>query len=256
MSKDKREQNVKKGGLDKMKHDVKDLMNEEVDGVDVQIDDLYSEFVDDCLREFGYSLEDYLDEIDMDVLMAFVKCNKELKSFDALHGAVCGFTALPLLPDFDSNSDIFVENMMKDMVCSLEEKNRFEEALLTFYDCTEDFLFAENFVPYCGSWEFKDFETNNPKEWCSWFVSAFALIREMFEITDMDFARYFQMELSPMVILSFGDIHPEVEKIKRELAANGESWETFRQKMFESIPDATLNITERAVEYMEDHEEK
>ncbi len=247
---------VGKSALDAMKCLVKDKMDDWVYGVEKRENDFYHESVNDYLSAMEYSLEEYLDDIDMDTLMEFVKRHKELQSFDDLHGVTCGFAALPLFPDSDSNRYLFAERIMHDVLCSIEEKNRFEEALLTFYDCTEDFMFTEDFVPYCGSWEFKDIETNNPKSWCSWFVSAFVIIRKILGITGEEFLRDFQLELSPLLLLGFDEDHPQVIKIKKGLAENGESWEAFRIKMFKSIPDVPLYLVEKGEECMEKYEEK
>lgn len=210
--------------------------------------------VESYLESMNYTLEDYLNDIDMDILMEIVKRHKEFNSFDALHGAACGFAALPLFQNSDSNRDLFIGFMMKEEMCSLEERDKFKEALLTFYDRTEDFMFAENFVPYCGSWEFKDFETNNPKDWCFWFMSAFMLIKEAFCITEEEFLKAFHLELVPVLALGLDENDPQIVSLKKGIAEKGESWEKVREEMFKSLPDVPLYLSEKAEEYVDELE--
>ncbi len=209
------------------------------------------ELIDRYLESINYPLEDYLNDIDVDILMKIVKQHKELQSFDALHGVACGFAALPLFPGSDSNRGLFLGFMMKEVMCSLEERDKFDEALHVFYDCTEDFMFAENFVPYCGSWEFKDLETNNPKEWCSWFMSAFMLIKEAFCMTEEEFFKAFHLELVPVLTLGFDEDDPQIVSLKKGIAEKGESWETVRNEIFKSLPDAPLCLSEKAEDYLD-----
>lgn len=247
---------VGKSDLDTIKHIIKDQMDDWVDGVETHYDDMNREIVDDYLSAMEYSLEEYLDDIDMGTLMEFVKRHKHFKSFDAFHGTACGFAALPLSSDYDSNRELFIGNMMQNVLCSLEEKKRFEEALMTFYDRTEDIIFAGDFVPYCGSWEFKDIKTNDPKDWCIGFMAAFSLFKDLVRISDRDYLEIFQDGLSPLMLLSFDQNNPDFLMVKNKIIEKEGAWEPFQERMFRHLPDIPLLFADIAEEFMEEFEEK
>jgi uncharacterized protein YecA (UPF0149 family) len=198
--------------------------------------------INECLEDFfhdllsgddseDYPLEEYLGDIDIDVLKEIVKKHPEIESFDFLHGMVSGYAVL----DF---SEIVLENIVATTI----KRERYINEINTLLSATKRFIYSNEFVPHCKNWEYINYQENDPVEWCLGFVSILDLFMNVLQINEKKFFYYAEEDIFPFAV--FASIGKDTEKIEKAAIKDGMTLDELKTEAFDVLPFCLSGIAD------------
>jgi len=184
----------------------------------------------------NYSFDDYIKEIDMELLFEIQEKHPIYESFDYFHGLITGLAINPL----DVKEINFAGTVSSRITESPEERKKYSEAVDMFIDATRKLVYSKKFVPFCKNWEYKNAEENNPAEWCNGFLLAVDLFMAITEVNNKLFVEFMKDHLFPFfAFASKDDLEAKREKLLKD---NGLKIEDFRSDSFKELPNMVLEI--------------